>query len=770
MNKKIYTLLLSCFLAACAFAQNEVSIGNWRTHLPYHKVIAVEPVGNLIYAATEYELFYYDKDDNSVRILNKINGLSDVGISTMGYCESQRKLFVAYTNANVDLIDREGNISNMSDIKKKNIVGNKSINNVFFDGNLAYVACGFGIVVFDLAREEVKDTYYIGNQGDMVNVTDVAIFNGRIYASTDDGVYYALQNGQNLANYAAWNFDTSLIHPHLAYSEMEVFADRLFLNYDGGFNADTLFMNDGNHWSYFEKDNASQKHELRADDNKLLITNYYNVKVYDVSLTEIMNIYSPGGSIEPRSAAIDSNHDYWIGDAKRGLIKTDNGWNFMDVMPNGTASKNVFELQACGDQVWIATGGHAANWGKRYMKEGVARFDGFWTIFSNETMNELSGFSDYVCTLTDPRDPTVTYVGTWGNGVLKIKGDELVEIYNAENSTLDYWISDPNLINISGLGFDSHHNLWVANSGANHLLSAMEPDGTWHSFSLGGNTSGNDIGVMIVDDNDYKWILKRNGELMVFNDGGTLDDTSDDQVAFLNTGSTSGGLLGTANCLVVDKDGVVWVGTTDGPCYFADSRKIFTESNYTASVKQVPRNDGTDQWDALFKGSSVLSMAVDGANQIWFGLESGVCLMSFANKQQEIHYFTTDNSPLFENSVTTMAISADGEVFFGTANGVISYKGESSEPDPQVSNVVAYPNPVRQGYTGYVGIKGLVANSLVRITTVDGSFVTQLMSEGGQAVWDLNNIDGQRVTPGVYFIFTSDKFGKNRFATKILVQ
>ena len=769
--KKTYTLLLiSFFLAACVFAQNEVSIGNWRTHLPYHKVIAVEPVGNLIYAATEYELFYYDKDDNSVRILNKINGLSDVGISTMGYCESQRKLFVAYTNANVDLIDREGNISNMSDIKKKNIVGNKSINNVFFDGDLAYVACGFGIVVFDLDREEVKDTYYIGNQGGMVNVTDVAIFNGKIYASTDDGVYYALQNGQNLANYAAWNFDTSLIHPHLAYTEMEVFAGKLFLNYDGGFNADTLFVNDGNHWSYFEKDNVSQKHELRADDDKLLITNYYSVKVYDGSLAEIMNIYSPGGSIEPRSAAIDSNHDYWIGDAKRGLIKTDNGWNSMDVMPNGTASKNVFELQACGDQVWIATGGHAANWGKRYMKEGVARFDGFWTIFSNDNMVELSGISDYVCTLTDPRDPTVTYVGTWGSGVLKIKGDELVEIYNADNSTLDYWISDPNLINISGLGFDSHHNLWVANSGANHLLSVMEPDGTWHSFSLGGNTSGNDIGVMIVDDNDYKWILKRNGELMVFNDGGTLDDTSDDQVAFLNTGITSGGLLGTANCLAVDKGGVVWVGTTDGPCYFADSRKIFTESNYTASVKEVPRNDGTDQWDPLFKGSSVLSMAVDGANQIWFGLESGVCLMSFANKPQEIHYFTIDNSPLFENSVTTMAISADGEVFFGTANGVISYKGESSEPDPQVSDVVAYPNPVRQGYDGYVGIKGLVANSLVRITTVDGSFVTQLLSEGGQAVWDLNNIDGQRVTPGVYFIFTSDKFGKDRFATKILVQ
>lgn len=767
--KSLITFILSLSVVSL-FAQNEISIGQWRTHLPYQKVIAVESFGNLIYAATEYELFYFDKEDNSLHILNKINGLSDVGISTIGYCEAQHKLFVAYTNANVDLIDREGNVSNMSDIKDKNIVGNKSINHVFFNGSLAYVACGFGIVVFDLEREEVKDTYYIGNQGDMVNVTDVAIFNGRIYASSDDGVYYASLNSQNLANYAAWSFDTSLIHPHLAYTEMEVFGGKLFLNYDGGFDKDTLFINDGLGWDYFEKDNVSQKRELRADKDKLIITNCYSVKVYDSNLAEIMNIYSLDGSIEPLSAAIDNNHDYWIGDTKRGLIMTNNGWNAMELRPNGTASKNVFELQACGNQVWIATGGHAANWGKRYMKEGVARFDGFWTIFNNQTMDELSTFSDYVCTVTDPQDPSVTYVGTWGKGVLKLKDDALVEVYNSENSTLDYWINDPSLINISGLGFDSHHNLWVANSGANRLLSVMEPSGTWHSFSLGGNTSGNDIGIMIIDNYDYKWIIKRNGELIVFNDGGTFEDTSDDQVAFLNTSITSGGLSGSANCLAVDKNGYVWVGTTDGPCYFADSRKIFSESGYIASVKQVPRNDGTLQWDPLFKGSSVLSMAVDGANQIWFGLESGVCLMSFAQEPKEIHYFTTDNSPLFENAVTTMAISADGEVFFGTASGVISYKGESSEPDPVISEVVAYPNPVRSGYQGYVGIKGLVSNSLVRITTTDGSFVTQILSEGGQAVWNLTNINGQHVSPGIYFIFTSDKSGKDRFATKILVQ
>ena len=770
---KIFTLIIASWLvSANLIAQDGVSIGNWRTHLPYQKVIAVEPVGNKIYAATEYELFYYDTQDNSINILNKINGLSDIGISTMRYNTSQRKLFVAYTNANVDLIDSDGNIKNMSDIKDKNIVGNKSINNVFCDGDLAYVACGFGIVVFDLKKEEVKVTYYIGNQGDAVNVTDVAFFQGRIYASTDDGVYYASQDAQNLANYSAWHFDNSLIHPHLAYTEMEMFYGKLYLNYDGGYDADTLFVNDGNTWGYFNKQDVSQKYELRAYNDRFIITKRYGISVLDANLHESLVIHSPGGPIQPLSTALDNGGNFWIGDTRRGLIMTTDGWNNNDVKPNGPASKNVFELQACGDQVWIATGGHAANWGKRYMKEGVARFDGLWTILNNTTLTDFDTYSDFVCTATDPNNPSVTYVGTWGNGVLKFKDGELDMVYNADNSTLDYWVKDPSLINISGLAFDSKGNLWVANTGANKLLSMMErTTGNWRSFNLGGSWSGIDIGTLLIDNNDYKWIIRRGGEVIVFNDNGTFDNAADDQVVNLNTAAGSGKLAGGVNCLAVDYNGAVWAGTDKGPCLFDDTRKIFNGSNFDATQVRVPRNDGTDQYDYLFAGSNVLSMAaMEGSDQIWFGLESGVYLMSFESKPKEIHYFNVDNSPLLDNAVTTMAIDKSGEVFFGTSSGVISYRGEYATPEPIISDVIAYPNPVRMSYSGYVGIKGLVSNSLVRITTVDGTFVTQLISEGGQAVWDCTNINGEKVEPGVYLIFVSTKRGTDKFATKILIQ
>lgn len=777
MNRfKIYTLIAASWLCSCGlFAQDGISIGNWRTHLPYQKVIDVEVFGKKAFAATDYELFYYDTEDNSITILNKVNGLSDIGVSTIRYNQSQRKLFVAYTNCNVDLIDKDLNIKNMSDIKDKSILGNKTINNVFFDGDLAYVACGFGIVVFDLKREEVKDTYYIGDQGDAVNVTDIAIYNNRIYASSDDGVYYASLDAPNLANYSAWHFDNSLIYPHLEYSELEAFNGKLYLNFDGGFNMDTIFVLDGSSWGYYSKDDVSQKRQLRAVGDHFVMTSRYNVSVYDRNLDQTLLVYRPGeAAIEPLAATLDDAQNCWFGDTKRGMIMTTDGWNANCVLPNGTASKNVFELKSGGGQVWLATGGHASNWGKVYMKEGVARYDGMWTIINHNTNPDLASYSDYICTATNPKDPTVTYVGTWGDGVLKFNGDELVEVYNAENSTLQPWSQDQNLVNISGLGFDSKGNLWVANTGTPNLLSVMEPNGTWHSFNLGGGLSSIDIGVMLIDNNDYKWIIRRSGaenKIIVFNDNGTLDNPADDQVVTLNNAVGVGNLPGAVNCIAVNGSGYVWVGTDNGPCYFSDTKKLFTSSSYDATRPLVERDDGTGQADPLFANSSVLSMAVDGGDNIWFGLESGVYLLKnpTSSRPTQLHFFNTDNSPLLENSVTTMAISDDGEVFFGTSSGVISYRGEVTPPDPASSKVLAYPNPVRPGYSGYVGIKGLADNSLVRITTADGAFVTELISDGGQAVWDCTTLNGKKVSPGVYLIYASTKGGDCRLATKILI-
>lgn len=776
--KRFRTLLLILLLPLgwSALAQNGVGIGNWRTHMPYQNVIGVEMLGSKVYAATDYELFTYDKEDNSIRILNKINLLSDIGISKMCRNEALDLLVVAYTDANIDLIDKQGNVVNMSDIKDKNILGNKTINNIAFKGELAYFACGFGIVVFDLKKQEVKDTYYIGSNGDVVNVTDIAFYNGRIYASTDAGVYYADEDSEFLADFAEWTFDNSLIYPHLGYNEMEAFGGKLLLNYASGlYNSDTLFVYDGDHWDYFDKSYIYTKRELRITRGNLIMSCYSSVDLFDESFNRIDRIYNSSDPLRPNVAMQDVDGSYWIGDRSKGLVHAQDSWNLERIQPNGPYSKNVFALSTQGNHVWIATGGHAPNWSKLYSKNGICHFDGnWWNNINHENTPAFSTehISDFVCTATDPFDTTVTYVGTWGHGLLKFKNDEYVERFDNTNSSLEPWVQAPQFIMISGLAFDSHGNLWVANSGANNLLSVMDRNGQWRSYSMGGVNIGVDISVMMIDSNDHKWILRRLGsddKVIVFNENGTLDDTSDDQVKTLRCLAGQGGISGsTVNCFACDRNGIVWLGTDSGPCYFADTKKIFSENRYDASIVLVPRDDGTGQADPLFNEINVLSVAVDGNNNKWFGLETGVFEMSPDCRTQMLH-FNTSNSPLLSNSVSSMVINDDGELFFGTELGAISYRGSATPGGPTNTDVVAYPNPVRPGYNGYVGIKGLVEDALVRITTVDGAFVTELIAEGGQAVWDCTAQDGSKVRPGIYLVFISTTEGTQKYVTKILI-
>ena len=58
----------------------------------------------------------------------KTNGLSDIGISILNYYEDKNILFVGYSNGNIDIIiDKK--ITNIPDIKNKNISAGKIINN-----------------------------------------------------------------------------------------------------------------------------------------------------------------------------------------------------------------------------------------------------------------------------------------------------------------------------------------------------------------------------------------------------------------------------------------------------------------------------------------------------------------------------------------------------------------------------------------------------------------------------------------------------------------
>ena len=772
-NRYFLFLILVLGLSANLFSQG-IAIGEWRSHLPYQRVIDVELADQKVYAATPYDLFVYDKTDHSLSILNKVNGLNDIGIKKISYSSAENTLLIAYSNTNIDLVNSDG-ITNLSDIKNKELVGNKTINNILFIGKYAYLSCGFGIVVIDIQRQEVYDTYLIGPNGGYINVNDLATFNNTLYAATESGVYYASLDSPNLADFNQWTKDSRLRHPNFNYNLIESFNDKIYLNYTrNAYNTDTMFVFNGNEWNYFDKTNTSLHRQFRANNDHFVIVNHFDFYVYNEKMELVSIIYQPEAtSIEPLAGVYENDEAIWIGDRKRGLLRVHNsGFSAEQFLPNGPGTTNVYELKAADGNVWVASGGRRNDWGKRYMVDGVFSFDGSsWKTYNSSNTSGFDTISDFVSVAVDPLNPKKAYIGTWQDGVLEFTDYQLTNIYSVTNSSLRPWLADPNLVNISGLAFDSFNNLWVANTGTTNLLSVRKTDGSWKSFYLGSEASGSDIGNMIVDKNNYKWVLRRsNGPVMVFNDNNTLDNTGDDRLKILTTSPNTGNIPGNAvYSLAVDQDGAVWIGTDKGPAIVYNPERIFEQgANYDVQQILVPRNDGTGQADFLLGSEKILAIAVDGANKKWFGTENGAFLMS-SDGLEQIFYFNTDNSPLLSNTVNSIAITADGEVFFGTPNGIISFKGNATPPSPVNTDVFAYPNPVRPEYSGPIAIKGVVRNAIVKITDLSGNLVFQTRSEGGQAIWDGRILNGNHVNPGIYLVFISDDEGVETLATKVMV-
>jgi len=217
-----------------------------------------------------------------------------------------------------------------------------------------------------------------------------------------------------------------------------------------------------------------------------------------------------------------------------------------------------------------------------------------------------------------------------------------------------------------------------------------------------------------------------------------------------------------------DNDGAIWLGTQKRVALYSSPSRIWETDNFYAMQPSLDLNDGL--YHPLLENETVTAIAVDGANRKWLGTKnSGVYLVSSSGTDEILH-FTTNDSPLFSDNITSIAINhKNGEVFIGTDKGLISYMGEATGGSKTYDSVYVYPNPVRETYDGPVTITNLIENSEVKITDIAGNLVFRATSLGGQAVWDGRNLNGNRVKTGVYLVFCNDELGEETHITKLLL-
>jgi hypothetical protein len=738
-------------------------IGEWKTHLPFKEARQVVEAGTRVYCGTRSGLYYFDREFNTVGIMTKNEGLSDLEINALNYSPVRESIVIGYANTNIDIIEGD-EIYNIPDIKRKQITATKTINNILIVGDLAYLSCGFGIVVLNLDKKEIKDTYLIGENGGYTNVHDMATDGSLLYAATEAGIFFADINHPNLVDYNNWSQMTDVPHADRTFSTICWYGDRFYAAcLDDESAGDTLYFRNNGSWDFLPTKEFSGFRHVREESGRLLVVSDFFTVVYNENHSEIQST----SSVKPMHAVYDNNGVIWTADGISGMYRSPGNGQKEFITPNGPLSRDVVSIAIADNILYTAAGNITVGWNNTFNHAEMNVLEGeYWS--GTSTVD----YRDLLVLAIDPTDKNHVYGASWGYGLLGYRDGELVEAYDNTNSTLQTIIEGGYFFRLGGCVFDKGNNLWMTNSGVAEPVSVKKPDGTWKSFTMDGKLNFNFLGGIINTSNDHNWVICPLGKgLFAFDVNGTVDDISDDRYKKFDVVDINEKVINNnVNSLAEDHEGNMWVGTDEGIVVYYSPTRVFDEDLFYGQQIIVPRNDGTGLADILLGTERVTAIAVDGANRKWIGTaKSGVYLVS-EDGLEEIHHFTIDNSPLLSNTITDIAINGNnGIVYFGTEMGLISYKSTAIEGRQDFSGVYAYPNPVRHDYEGDIVITGLFGNVNVKITDISGNIVYETTALGGQAIWDGRNFSGERVHTGVYIIFCTDEDGTNTHITKLLV-
>lgn len=777
MNKALPILFL--FIAHFANAQL-TAIGDWNYHLSFTSAYSIAQNEEKVFVASQSSVFTIDKSDRETAKYSKLNALSDVGVSSLAYGEEEDFLFIGYITGNIDLV-QDGYTYNLNDIKRSgNIIGSKEIYSAAFYDDELYVSAGFGIVIINLKKLEIKETIYLGENGSETPVYRTLIKDDTLYAASESGLFYIDVDNPFISNYEFWNRvdDFPNGEQNGPISQLTEHNNKIFVTYrndDSGFN-DITYKRTESGWESIS-DNR-RVFQLKGSDFGLLMISQNEVELKNENGGNIHGLFTyQDVYFKPQDAIIDSDSTIWVPNLTFSVIIDE--WDTTShITLNGPFKDLAWKMSMYYNHLWIAGGRLTSSFGKTYTSDGAYHYiNGKWNNF-NKTTSELinqSNFNDVVAVANDVNDPEHAFIGSYGKGLIEIRGDSTIKLYDHSNMdehslNLGDYGSDTTFIGVSGLSFDVDGNLWVVNPLNTRPLSVLTPDGEWKDFSFGNELSGNlklaDVVPSFIS--NQKWIIRPKIGILVFDDGGTPLDESDDQAKALNNSPGNGNLPSIfVGAIAEDLDGEIWVGTESGPAVFYSPSSIFSGNNF--DCKQILiEQDGNVQ--ILLETESISAIAIDGGNRKWIGtVNNGVYLLS-PDGTETIHHFTTDNSPLLNNTIYSIVIDhLTGEIFIGTNLGIVSFRSDAIVPSSDVKKLFVYPNPVRQDYFGPIAINGMASNSEVRISDSNGNAVNQLVSEGGQAIWDGTDFNGKRVSTGVYYIFASDSDGENKGNGKVLI-
>ncbi len=741
-------------------------IGYWDSYLPYSSALGIATDGSTIYTICKQGFFTYTPGTNVTETYSKVNGMSDMGMSCIAYDASSGITVLVYNDCNIDLF-KNNTFYNIPDLKLKAISGNKAVYNVYAENGFAYLSTSIGVMVIDLASHNILQTYQFIINGGITPVKDFTGVGDSFYAVTGGGLYRANKNNPELQNFAVWQ----MVENTHVFKNITNAGGSLFLSTSSRVYK---IVNDTAREVYVCNPVAAINH-IDGHGDTLFITEYLDSKYYsevvilDPASGSVLDTFvAPGQCVQTIQL---QNGQIWIADMWQGiearLSNTGPNQVYHNVPP-GPTDEFSFDIYAHNGDVWIAHGGFDDKYGANFNRDGFSHFsNGNWTDYSKWTSSAIDTIHDICGIVKDEKDGTI-YATSFMDGLLIVKPNEPIQVLKQQSvfdSSTSYFSQGQR--QLIGAAIDKNDNLWLSSYSSRSILYARTPypDSTWYKFHVPGAGNG---GPIAIDDNGQIWVACGYGfGVLVYNANNTLADPSDDSYYRLSTGVGYGNLpSNTIFCIAKDKNNNIWVGTDNGIGIVSNCYAPFTGT--PPCDAQIPIVQYDQYAGYLFAGNTVRSIAVDGANRKWVGTDDGVWLLS-SDASQIIYRFTKDNSPMPSNHIEKITVDGvTGEVYIGTDQGLVSYRGTATDGGPSNSNVTIFPDPVPSGYGGTIAIRGLAANADVRITDIAGQLVYRTKALGGQAVWNGVDYKGHRPQSGVYLVFASSPDGAQVYTGKMV--
>ena len=764
LRKYILTILVLLF----AWHSSAQEIGKWNVYPSYWNATQNMMAGNMVYSLCGNNLLTYDTEDTSVRTFNCLEHLNGVHIACMNYNKQTHTLVLVYTDGGIDLLNDDGSIHYLPDLKEK-AIANKDVNSVQTEGYMAYLCTGFGYIELDLKEKVLRNTYNLG-----LNTRSIVLLENNIYLGTTKGIYTCPLDKNKLQKDNWKAISTS------NFANLTHFDDMLWGQaYQKVYSINPI----------------TGKHSVASQELARFLRNCGDYLIWaSEEAICICTAQKQITTIKQQNNWHDvsyQNGSFWVSQGDEGLhCYTIQGTTLTHkagpIQPNSPKRDLSYRMQWVGNNLLVAGGINTVD-AIYNAPTAMLLKEGEWTNFQEMPLKEITKqypnlrLANTTALVQDPQDHTHHFAALHRNGLCEYRDGKFVKFYNSDNSPLRSILPNSdnyyNYVSCAGIQYDMDGNLWMLCSETHNIIRILKADGKWTSLHYDEIDSVSLCDDYLMHSSGLMFLNSRRTErrgFFGFDTSGTLDTQRDDRHILRSTIINQDGTSYSPDefyCMTEDLDGRIWCGTNLGVFVIEDATRYF-DNDFRFEQIKISRNDGSGLADYLLNGVAISCITVDGANRKWIGTHTDGLYLISADGTEMLHHFTTSDSPLISNAIQCVAVHpTTGVVMIGTDMGLCSYTADATEAAEEMDadDVLVYPNPVKPDYNGTIAVRGLSMDAEVKILSSTGQLVWSGVSAGGTFTWDGRTQKGRRVASGVYHIVANNAEGKKAIVARIVI-